>query len=470
MSFKTTFSRLLARTFSLDYGDATPEERTKRFVIQLALWMLVARVVLAIWAIVYPDSRFFSSIDALSMAPKIIFLVDGELQPIFANDSYFYWLLATGGWDTSDPYLSWKYVNFSQVFPVILAAVIPVFSTWSSYIVNTAFAMATPWFLVSFLSHVIKSEKTVRRTAIAILFNPIFLAYSIFGLTEPLHYLLLFVALSAHYKTGIAWRLVEYACLVLLVLNRFLAVILAVFYVYKALFARGTALKQRILVLIPAAILGATYIGWEWICLMIYGHTPSEARIYFWHHEFNFNPMAPGFLINQVPILAAGVVLGLLVLISTFSRNEESCKLEAGEFARIDMQAFIAVGAMTYIFLGLIAVPISVLRYTGTAFSLFLVLILRFPTSKRLPFTSYGVALCVVLAHLIIIPSLYFTNVHVPSFTELDLVLSMTFTIAFTVASILLFLKRYTAKSDNFYMLAQLLLAILILPLALYFP
>jgi hypothetical protein len=457
--------------FSLGDGGATPEERTKRFVIQLAAWMLVARIVLAIWAIIYPDSRFFDSIDTLSIAQKIIFPVDGVLQSIPANDSYFYWLIAQNGAGL-DPEYGWRFVNFSQVFPAILALAKPVFSTWSPFIVNTVFAMATPWFLVSFLSRVIKSEKSVRRAAIAILFNPIFLAYSIFGLTEPLHYLLLFVALSAHYKTGIVWRLVEYACLVLLVLNRFLAVILAVFYVYKALFARGIALKQRIFELIPAAVLGGTYIGWEWICKMVYGHTPSEARSFYWHHEININPMATGFFLNQVPILAAGVVLGLLVLISTFSRNEEARNLEASEFTRIDMQAYIAVGAATFILLGLINVPISVLRYTGTTFPLFAVLLLRFPTCKRIPFASYGVVMSVVIAHVLIILTLWFNNLdkEVPSFTSLDLVLSTTFTIAFIVASVPLYFKRHAAKSDNIFMLANLLLAILVLPLCLYFP
>jgi hypothetical protein len=467
VSFKTTISRLLVRTFSLGNEGATPAERASRFIIQLAAWMLVARIVLAIWAIVYPDSRFFSSIDAISIASKIEFL--GDTIP--ANDSFFYWLIAQNGagWN---PEYEWALVNFSQVFPAILAVVKPVFSTWSPYIVNTAFAIATPWFLVGFLNRVIKNETAARRVAIAILFNPIFLAYSILGLTEPLHYLLLFAALSAHYKTGIAWRLVEYASLVLLVLNRFIAVILAVFYVYKALFTRGTALKQRILLFVPVAIMGATYIGWEWICKMVFGHTPSEARSFFWHHEFNLNPLAPDFMVNQAPLLLAGAVLGLLVLISAFSKVEESRNLEASEFTRTDTQALIAVGAMTFILLGLLNVPVSVLRYTGTAFPLFMVILLRVPTSKRLPLVSFGVATGMVVSHQITIFALFFTNLSTPtpSFTSLDLVLCTAFTISFIGASIALYLKRYAVKSDNTFMLAHLLLALLVVPLSLYFP
>ncbi len=431
--------------------------------------MLVARVVLAIWAIVYPDSRFFS-IDDLSIAP----MVDvGLPQLIPANDSYFYWLIAEHGAGLSgswNPEIGWRLVNFSQLFPAIVAVVKPVFSTWSPYIVNTAFAMATPFFLVGFLNRVIKNETTARRVAITILFNPIFLAYSIFGLTEPLHYLLLFAALSAHYKTGMAWRLVEYTSLVLLVLNRFLAVVLAVFYVFKILFTRGAALKQRILWFIPVAIMGATYIGWEWICKLVFGHTPSEARSFYWGHEFNLNPLAPGFILNQSFILLAGALLGVLVLISAFSRNEESRNLEASEFVRVDMQALLAVGAMTFIFLGLLNAPISVLRYTGTAFPLFAVMMLRVPTSKRLSLVSFGVAVGMVAAHLINL-SYTFLNAHpTATFTWLDFILCMIFTVALIGTSIAFYLKRYVVKSDNIFMLAHLLLAILAVPISLYFP
>jgi len=268
----------LARAFSLGDDGSLPEEQSRRLVVKLAAWVLVVRVVLALWVIVYPDSRFFNSIDSLSIAPIVNFYVDGMFKDIPANDSYFYWIIALHGAGSWDPEMGWRLVNFSQVFPVIIAVVKPIFSTWSPYIINTVFAAITPWFLVGFLNSVIKNPATARRIAIAVLFNPIFLAYSIYGLTEPLHYLLLFAVLSAHYKSGILWRIVEYSCLVIFELNRFIGIILATFYVYKVVFARGTSLKQRVLWLVPVVVLSATYVGWEWICLQVFGHTPSEAR------------------------------------------------------------------------------------------------------------------------------------------------------------------------------------------------
>jgi hypothetical protein len=234
--------------------------------------------------------------------------------------------------------------------------------------------------------------------------------------------------------------------------------------------ANGTALKQRILLFVPVAIMGATYIGWELVCRLIFGHTPSEARGDYWHHGFNFNPFAPGFMVNQAPLLVAGAVLGILVLVSTFSRNEESRKLEASQFARVDTQALIAVGAATFILLGLFNEPISVLRYTGTAFPLFAVMLLRVPTSKLLPLAAFGVATGMVASHMITTFVIFSTNPPIPSFMPLDLVLCTAFTITFIGTSIALYLRRHVAKSDNAFMLAHLLLAILVVPLSLYFP
>lgn len=469
MSFKTTFSGLLARTFSLDGGGATHAARARRFIVQLAAWMLITRIALAAWAIVYPDSRFFSSIDTLSIAPMIDLYIDGSLATIPANDSYFYWLIAEQGAGWNSTY-GWSLVNFSQVYPVLIAAAKTVFSTWSPFVLNTAFSMATPAFLVSFLGNVFKDEATTRRAAIVVLFNPIFLAYSLFGLTEPLHYLLLFAVLSARYKTGLPWRAIEYAGLVVMVLNRFIAVVLAVFYLFKAIFTRGAAIKQRVALLVPVFAMGATYIGWEWACRQLFGITPSEARSIYWHHGFNLDPRSPGFMINQAPLLLAGVLLGVLVLVTAFSKNKELIDLEATSFSRVDLQGMMAMGAVTFLFLGIQNEPISILRYTGTAFPLFIVLVTRVPSSKLLPLASFGVATGMVASHVITTFVIFSTSPPIPSFTWLDLILCTAFSSAYIAASIVFFMKRHGITSDMKFMLAHLLLATLIVPLALYFP
>ncbi|MBN2150814.1 MAG: hypothetical protein JW839_05200 [Candidatus Lokiarchaeota archaeon] len=470
MPIKATLSRLLARAFSLGDDGSTPGERKRRFVIRLAAWMVVVRVVLAVWVIVYPDSRAFNSIEALSIAPPVELYIDGAFTSMPANDSFFYWLIAIHGAGSWDPELSWRLVNFSQVFPAVLFVVKPAFSTWSPFVVNTAFSAATPLFLVSFLERVFKDQSTVRRTAIAVLFNPIFLAYSIFGLTEPLHLLLLFAALSAHYKSGIAWRVVENACLVVLVLNRFIGVILAVFYLYKALFTRGVSLKQRVLWFVPVAVMGASYVGWEWACFLVFGHTPSEARSYWWHHGFNLDPATPAFFVVQFPFLLVGVLLGVLVLLSAFSRNEGARNLEAAEFDRVEMQACVAMGAAFFLLIGLFNEPISVFRYTGTSFPLFAVLFVRVPTSKWLPVASFGVVIGVIVAHVVTALGMFATSPPVPSFTPLDAGLSLALAASFVVASCAFYVKRFHVKTDNGVMLVHLLLAILLAPLALYFP
>nr|MDO8085371.1 hypothetical protein [Candidatus Sigynarchaeum springense] len=460
----------MARAFSLGDDGSLPEEQSRRLVVKLAAWVLVVRVVLALWVIVYPDSRFFNSIDSLSIAPIVNFYVDGMFKDIPANDSYFYWIIALHGAGSWDPEMGWRLVNFSQVFPVIIAVVKPIFSTWSPYIINTVFAAITPWFLVGFLNSVIKNPATARRIAIAVLFNPIFLAYSIYGLTEPLHYLLLFAVLSAHYKSGILWRIVEYSCLVIFELNRFIGIILATFYVYKVVFARGTSLKQRVLWLVPVVVLSATYVGWEWICLQVFGHTPSEARTYYWHHGFNLDPTVPLFIVKQFPMLLAGAMLGLLLLVSVFSSNEEHRKLEATEFERIDVQACVAMAAVFFVFIGLINTPISLFRYVGTMFPLFAVMLLRFPTNRYLPVMIFGIVMGVVMAHLAAICIMFFSSPPIPSLTALDVTLCTIFTISFFAASFTFFIKRHLFKSDNAVMLVHLLLAILLAPLALYFP
>jgi hypothetical protein len=460
-TFKAMLGRYIVPIFSIDGAAATGGQKTKRFIWNLVAWTLVARLLVTIWAIVYPDSRGFVSIETLSIAP----IIPGESFP--GNDSYFYWMIAEYGVLHGG---EWYLVNFSQAFPAVLAIVKPLFSAWSPFIVNTVFVMATPWFLVGFLNQVIKDDVMVRRVAIAIMFNPIFLAYSIHGLTEPMHYLLLFAVLRARYSSGMRWRLVEYACLVVLVLNRFIGVILAVFYLYKALFSKGIAFKQRVLLLIPVALMGGTYLGWELICRMAFGHSPSEARSVFWHHDFNFNPLSPGFLINQAPLLAAGAALGVLVLLSTFSRNDGAARVESELYPRIDMQALLSLAAATFLLLGLFNQPISVLRYMGTLFPLYLVMLIKIPSSRLLPIAAFAIATGMVASHVITTWILFSTNPPMPSFTLLDLVLSSTFSFAYIATSTCFYVKRGAIASGNMFLAFHLVLAFLIVPLSLYFP
>jgi len=462
MSSVNVIKQALARIFSLEAAGATPREKTKRFVIACAAWILVIRVVLVIWAIVFPDSRQFDSFTTVSIAPWITF---GPGVGFPSNDSYFYWLIATNGFYEA------KLVNFSPILPAILFATRMIFQEYAPFIINSVFAMLTPWFLFGFLTNVIKDEAKVKQVTVLILFNPLFIAYSIYGMTEPLHYLLLFVILASHYKKGLKWRIVEYACLVVLVLNRFISVVLAVFYAYKALFRKGSKLKERIIMLVPVAVMGGTYLGWELLCRMIFpfGISPSEARRLYWGHDFNFNPLAPDFMANQAPLLLAGAILGLLVLKSTFSKDDAACRAETAQFERLDMQALLAFAAVTFLFLGLMNKPVSILRYTGTSFPIIMILAIKVPSSKLIPIASFGIAWGMVIAHAVMMAATAASGGFV-YFTATDLVLVTVFTAVYLIVDILFYIKRDTLRSMNVLLALHVLLALLLQPLTIFFP
>jgi len=388
------------------------------------------------------------------------------------NDAYFYWVIANYGFHP-DPSLDivngWQLVNFSPMYPAILYATKFLFQDATPFVVNTIFNALTPWFLVGFLKNVVKDEATVKKMAIAILFNPIFMAYSMFALTEPLHYLLLFVVLRAHYGKGLAWRVVEYACLVVLVLNRFVAVVLAAFYVWKALFRKGARFKERVLLLVPAGIMAAAYLAWEMISRLLFGISPSQARSDYWQHYFNFNPFVPGFIEKQGFLLLAGAVLGVLVLMSTLSKKNEAMQAESSSFERLDMQAFLAFAAATIMFIGLQNEPFSVLRYMGTLFPLYMIIFIKTPSSKLLPFASFVIVTGLVTASLVAMAVVFQGNATV-QFTPLDLALVAVFTITFIGTSIIFYLRRENIHSLNKLLAIQLLLEVLLVPMCIYFP
>jgi hypothetical protein len=95
---------------------------------------------------------------------------------------------------------------------------------------------------------------------------------------------------------------------------------------------------------------------------------------------------------------------------------------------------------------------------------------IRVPSSKLIPLASFGVATGMVTSHLITTFVIFTTNPPIPSFTSLDLILCSFFTLLFIMTSIAFFLRRNVVKSDIRFLLAHLLLAILVVPLSLYFP
>lgn len=466
MTFKNSIKQVLARVFSLDESSGANAGNYSRFVWKCVAWVIVIRLVLAVWIIIFPDSRGYNSIASL-LSPPLHQLGN-------TNDAYFYWVIANYGFFPPTslnliPALSKELVDFSPVYPAILYVAKFVFQSTTPFVMNTIFNMLTLWFLIGFLKNVVNDENTVKKMAIAVLFNPIFMAYSMFGLTEPLHYLLLFAVLCAHYRKGFAWRVVEYAGLVVIVLNRFVAVVLAAFYVYKALFRKGARFKDRVILLVPACIMAATYLAWEEIAQLLFGISPSEARAYYWGHFFNFNPFVPGFIENQGILLLAGAVLGLLVLKSTFSKDASVCEAEAASFERLDVQAYLAFTAATILFLGLQNEPISVLRYLGTLFPLFMIIFVKTPSSRLLPLASFVIASGMVIANLVAMIVLPSINAAL-QITTMDIASVTAFTIAYISTSIIFYLKRDRLHSLNKLLAIQIMFEILLVPLCIYFP
>ncbi len=421
--------------------------------------MLVIRLLLTGWAIVYPDVNGVDSFFAV----QVTTFVNG----VSGNDAYYYWIIAQYGFLPGMGF-EWRLINFSPVFPFIEGLIARVIGLYSPFVLNSVFVVLTPFVLVPFLENVIKDGGTARKMAVIILFNPIFQAYAIFGLTEPLHFLLIFTVMLMHYRKGILWRVAECVCLSLLVLNRFIAVILAVFYAYKAIFDKGIAIKTRLARLVPAAVLLGTYVAYELACSIIFGHTPSEARRVYWGHDFNFNPFSPTFPV-QLPILLAGACIGALVLRSHFFKNDALKEEESALFSRLDVQALMAYAAITIIFLGSFNKQISVLRYCGTLFPLLMVFVLPMKISGRMSLASFVYTWVLTISHVAALP-VVFIELGITVDVVLHLVLPITFTAAFLVAYMVWYFKKRGIESNGITLAWMLLLSLLIMPFAIMFP
>ncbi|MBD3187303.1 hypothetical protein GF325_10770 [Candidatus Bathyarchaeota archaeon] len=433
------------------------------FYFKLAMYIVLLRVLLISWAVLFPDSKNFSSFLNVQVAPVV---------GIAGNDSHFYWLIATE-WFTSDQ----KLVNFSPLFPSILFILKPMFGKFAPFLLNTACLSLTPPFLFGFLKNVIHDDNTAKTIAIGVLCNPIFISYASYGLTEPLHFLLLFIALNAHYKLGRWNKVVECIALSLVVLNRFVGVLIIVFYGFKALMQHGISIKERAVILLPAMAPVITYFGWEIIANILFGITPSNAREIYWNHHFNFNPLTPEFAM-QLPILVSGAVICVLLLASwrkgrTRSSTEDVAgkvlSIEHDTFKRLDIQALIAYAAATLLFLGCFNKQISILRYIGTLFPLFMVLYIPLPSSPSLRLVSFGVQQGMIIAHLLAFPVIAAGVPHFSlSFIEILLLYLLT-AISIVLAS-LFYMKPGYFDSLNRVFLIHASLAFLVLPLTIYFP
>jgi hypothetical protein len=454
MAWKSQITTLIARAFSLDKA-----ENVKGFIVRCMVWILVVRALLTIIAIVVPDSKGYWTIIDVSI-PSLSIGIPG-------NDAYFYWVIATQGFLPPTGY-DWELINFSPLFPAILTFSKSIFQEYAPLVINTFFLLLTPLVLVKFLTKILKKDDVIKRVTILIMFNPIFMAYSISGLTEPLHFLLLFTALWAHYSKGYKYRILEYACIVLIILNRFIGIVLAGFYLFKAFLKKGLQVKERIKLCIPVALAGAVYFGWEFACKIVFGHTPSEARRVFWGHDFNFNVFTGDFLL-QLPILLAGASLGVFTLKSYLSKDEKSRDLETLAFDRTEIHALLAFAAITLLFLGMMNKQISIVRYLGTIFPLFILMGTHQPSSKRLPFFSFAIIWGMVLSHLIAFPIISTTDPNL-TITPVDTILFMSSTAAFLVVFLVYYLKRDRIVKYTPLLMIQVLLACLIVPLSIYYP
>jgi hypothetical protein len=447
---KTSF----LKHFSL--GDRfSKDERT--FLIKTIIWILILRFLLVFWVWIYPDTRGTVDFITATNPPN--------------NDAPFYFEIATLGYH--EPNL----VNFSPAFPAIMSVFIPLFQGYTSFVLNTIFVIATPYFLLGFLKNIIHGEKKARIVMLMVLFNPIFFCYSIFGLTEPLHFLLLFVVLNSHYSKGLKHRVIEYAFLVLLMLNRFINIMLAVFYLYKALFSRKLHLKERVLKVVPAVVLGCVYLGWEFFCSKVFGITPSAARAEYWGHHFQFNPLSPTFIL-QLPVLLSGVVLGITVLQSYFCKDKALIEAEQDSFKRIEIQALLAFVAATLIFLGAINLQISVLRYLGTLFPIFIIQKLEVKTSKHLSSVAFLIYIGMIITSIIAMPAIiYLTSIgalpmikQVLTASPLEIILTEVLSVILVIAAIKYYRRRFEIKNIDRILAIQILLTFLMMPIALAFP
>lgn len=429
----------------------------RSFLIKTIVWILILRFFLVFWVWIYPDTR--GTVDFIT-----------STNPP-TNDAQFYFEIASLGYH--DPYL----VNFSPAFPAIMSVFIPVFQGYTSFVINTVFTVATPYFLLGFLKSIIHGEKKARMIMIMVLFNPIFFCYSIFGLTEPLHFLLLFVVLNSHYSKGLKHRVIEYACLVLLMLNRFINIVLAVFYLYKALFSRNLPLKERVLKVFPAVLLGGVYLGWELFCSKVFGITPSAARAEYWGHYFNFNPFSPTFAL-QLPLLLSGTVLGITVLQAYLCKDDSLIEAERASFKRIEIQALFAFVAVTLLFLGAINLQISVLRYLGSLFPIFIIQKLEVKTSKHLSSVAFLIYLGMIITSIVAMPTIiYLTSIgalpminQILTATPLEIILALILSVLLVLTVIKYYRSRFEIESIDLVLVIQIFLAFLMMPIALAFP
>ncbi|MHA1794047.1 MAG: hypothetical protein ACTSVI_15500 [Promethearchaeota archaeon] len=438
----------------LSLSSRNPKKNTI-FLVKLMIWIMIFRVTTIMLIIIFPDSKGLSSFLNTQIAPI------ADISP--TNDSYFYWYIAKHGFD------EWKLINFSPLFPIILSFSSLFLGNLAPFLMNSTFLLATVPFMQKFLAKILKNERDVNTTLILLIFNPIFFCYSVYGLTEPLHYFLLFVILNSHYSKGVKNRIIEYSGLILITLNRFISVILAVFYFYKAIFQKKNSIKRLIVQAIPGLIPFITYLAYEIICKVLFGHTPSEAREVFWNHEFNFNPFTPEFVL-QLPLLLSGAILGILVLKSRFNKDRSCVEIEEQQFSRIDMQALIAFAAVTLLFLGLFNKQISILRYLGTLFPFGVLLVIKTPTSKFLPLVSFVIFLGMIASHVISFPIIDST-VDYLSFTMLETSLVMILGVLYLISSVYFYSKRdFFNENLNRLLLIHFVFIVLVFPITMYFP
>ena len=457
---KTKLYHLLV--FGKEDGDDT-----SRFLLKTILWIMIFRMALITWAILFPDSKGFSSFIDVQIPSLSLGLPQ--------NDAFFYWIISKYGFIPTQPVFGvdygWRFVNFSPIIPLLFMASNPIFQEFSPFLLNSLFLAITPVFLHGFLRNIIHDKKKARFLTIAIILNPVFITYSTYGLTEPLHYLLLFLVLNAHYHKSKLFRLMEYAGLILLVLNRFIGVVLAVFYLYKLVFSKGISIKERVLKIIPVLILGGTYLGYEFLCNIIFGHTPSEARGVYWGHYLNLNIFSPEFL-QQIPLLLAGVSLGVATLLSLVNKDKDIISMEKKSFNRIDVQACMAFAAIFFLFLGLFNSQISVFRYMGTLFPLIMVGFIKIPTSKFYSIGAFGIYLGMIITHIIMFPQIILvlqTDWGI-ILTGIEIFLVFSTSIAFVILNIIICLKQGKMQNMNKLVGYLFLLAVLLMPLSMYYP
>lgn len=447
-------------------------EGTNHFIIWLTICTILLRLFSVFFVIIYPDSKNINDILGLNIDDSLWYLKIaryGYLPPFNLPD-----------------YIPGEFVMiaFAPLFPAILSCAVMLFQDYASFVVNSCFIALTPFFIVKFLRNIIHDENTIRKTAVIIMFSPVFWGYSLLGLSEPLSYLLMFMVLTVHYKKGKIYRISEYTLLAGLVLSHFTFIVFSTFYLFKAIFTRAISLKKRISIAFPAMIVILTFIAWNIVCKILFGHIPSDAELQYWGNGLNLNIFSPGFLM-QLPILAIGIFMALAVLNSTISKNEQKIAHESKQFARIEIQALLIFASAMIVFLGVMSFNESLFRLTCILFPIYMIVFMQFETSKYLRglMLYYYWGLIAGYTIVIFITSSVFNNatykilmhgdpnilVHI-SFYLADSILMVSFGIIYLALSLKLMRSWYKTINLSKLILLQIICAILIIPLVLPFP